>query len=347
MSEDISALGEHVAATVSGWTGKKARNVRADLLGLVIEQAVTAQTTKAPAESVADLARRFDIAPPPANEGASPSVAEVLACEECLSARGRVPLKVPGVLIEVPELLEFDQQAWFTLFDLSEAIPRHWALVGGQMVHLHCWQRGRPAPRVTTDTDIIMDIRARKSALTDVTRFLQDRGFDEVGRGPRNIGHRWSRGRVMFDVLVPEGAGDSGSKARTILGARTVQVPGGTQALERAQRVEVEVAGRVGTVTRPSLLGALVGKSAALEIPVDPNSGRHASDFVTLASLIDNPAGMSALTTSKDRQRVLAMLARVPESDPSWTSYGSGVAARGTAVMTFRPDVPSNPSPDS
>ena len=95
------------------------------------------------------------------------------------------------------------------------------------------------------------------------------------------------------------------------------------------------VAGRIGRIIRPSLLGALVGKAAALEIPVDPNADRRCSDFITLASLIDNPAGMNVLVTRRDRARAAAMLSRLPESDPVWQVSGTGPAARGTAIIAF------------
>ena len=203
------------------------------------------------------------------------------------------------------------------------------------MIHLHCWQRARPAPRVTTDADLILDIRAKGTVLATVTALLQERGFQEDGRSPTNVGHRWKRDRVSFDVLLPEGLSRAGARTPTVTGAQTVQVPGGTQAIDRAQSVEVDIAGRVGRIIRPSLLGALVGKAAALEIPVDPNADRHSSDFITLASLIDNPAGMNVLVSRRDRARAAAMLSRLPESDPVWQVYGTGPTARGTAIMAF------------
>jgi len=235
----------------------------------------------------------------------------------------------------VPDLLDFDQEGWLTLLDLFDHVPRHWALVGGQMIHLHCWRRGMPAPLVTTDADLIMDIRAKRTVLATVTAFLQERGFQEDGRSPTNVGHRWKRDRLSLDVLLPEGLSQAGARTSTVTGARTVQVPGGTQAIDRAQSIEVDVAGRVGRIIRPSLLGALVGKAAALEIPVAPNADRHSSDFITLASLIDNPAGMNALVTRRDRTRAAAMLSRLPESDPAWQVYGTGPTARGTAILAF------------
>jgi len=100
----------------------------------------------------------------------------------------------------------------------------------------------------------------------------------------------------------------------------------------------VVVGSTVGTVLRPSLLGALVGKAASLAIPVDPGRDRHRADFVTLVNLIENPDGMREQLTGKDADRVLAMLGRIPETDPLWRGEGSIAAARGTAVMAFGPD---------
>ena len=60
--------------------------------------------------------------------------------------------------------------------------------------------------------------------------------------------------------------------------------PGAQQALDRTELVKVEVAGRVGDVPRPNLLGGLVAKAATTAIAVDPGSGRHVEGFALLAS---------------------------------------------------------------
>ncbi len=321
---------------VAGWSGRTSKSLADDLLGLILEQSVDAQITEARPEVVAELVSLHSLKESRFPGAAhAPMIAETLACAELLTARGVGPLRVPGVRVKVPELLDFDHEGWITLLDLYDELPRHWALVGGQMIHMHCWQRGRQAPRVTTDVDIIMDIRAKRTVLASVTRFLQERGFEEDGRSPTNVGHRWKRHRLSIDVLIPEGLNERGSRARTTTGARTVQVPGGTQAIQRAQAVEVEVAGRVGRIIRPSLLGALVGKAASLEIAVDPARDRHSSDFATLASLIDNPVAMSHLVKPKDRRRAAAMIGHLPATDPAWRVSGTGEAARAAATMAF------------
>ena len=110
------------------------------------------------------------------------------------------------------------------------------------MVHLHCWQRGIEPPRVTTDADLIMDISADRQSLTRISDFLAGLGYEEYGRSPANIGYRWIRDRAVIDLLLPEGLSEKAANATTVTGARTVQVPGGTQALGRAQVVAVQLA---------------------------------------------------------------------------------------------------------
>lgn len=92
-------------------------------------------------------------------------------------------------------------------------------------------------------------------------------------------------------------------------GARTVSAPGTTQALNRTEPVEVLVGGRTGTVLRPNLIAALVGKAAArTEIPTDRASRRHSADFVMLASLISGRDFKETELTKKDRRRLQLML---------------------------------------
>lgn len=56
--------------------------------------------------------------------------------------------------------------------------------------------------------------------------------------------------------------------------------------------MHVTVAGRTGKISRPALLGALIGKSAAYTVVLDGNRDRHLGDLVTLAALL-RPADVS------------------------------------------------------
>lgn len=64
------------------------------------------------------------------------------------------------------------------------------------------------------------------------------------------------------------------------------EAPGVQQALDRSEIVEVNLDGRIAKINRPSLIGALIGKAAALEILVDNGRSSHLEDFAVLALLV-------------------------------------------------------------
>ena len=126
MTEGLSPFGTAVTQVVSHWTGRKALSVRNDVLGLVLEQSAAAQTTPATIEAVDGLVARHGLDDGlTSRSGEQPSVAEALACQEILTARGVGPFQVPGVRIAVPDLLDFDQEGWLTLLDLFDHVPHH------------------------------------------------------------------------------------------------------------------------------------------------------------------------------------------------------------------------------
>lgn len=208
------------------------------------------------------------------------------------------------------------EQAWHALMDLRELVPTDWSLVGGQMVHLHCAERGSVAVRPTDDADTVVDVRAQPDILLTFTAALTELGFsaDTAGNG---VQHRWKRDLAQIDVLIPEGAGKRAEGRGGIQGAPSVAAPGTTQALARSADIQVEVAARVGTVRRPNLVGALVGKAAArIEMGSGGASGRHCADFVVLAGLIAASDFRDEELVKKDRQRLGKMVA-VCATDPT------------------------------
>lgn len=208
------------------------------------------------------------------------------------------------------------EQAWHALMGLHELVPTDWSLVGGQMVHLHCAERGGIPIRPTDDADTVVDVRAQPDILRTFTAALTKMGFsaDTAGNG---VQHRWKRDQAQIDVLIPEGSGERAEARGGIQGAPSVAAPGTTQALKRSTDIQVEVAGRVGTVRRPNLVGALVGKAAArIELGSGGASGRHCADFVVLASLIAASDFRDEQLTKKDRQRLRRMVT-VCATDPS------------------------------
>ncbi len=59
---------------------------------------------------------------------------------------------------------------------------------------------------------------------------------------------------------------------------------------------------RVGTVPRPTLIGAVVAKAAACSLPDDP--ARHLRDLALLCALIDDPFAITAEIGRTDRRRL-------------------------------------------
>lgn len=210
--------------------------------------------------------------------------------------------------IELPAMDDAQKQSWHALMDLYERINDGWTLIGGQLVHLHCAERNAIPTRPTDDADAVVDIRASTSILNDFTGVLVEMGFapDTSGEGKQ---HRWRRDLAQIDVLIPEGVGERARQRLGAGGAPTISAPGTTQALNRSERIDVTVEGHAGSVLRPTLVGALVGKAAArTEIASDRTSTRHCTDFVTLASLISARDFRETTLTKTDRQRLRAML---------------------------------------
>jgi len=131
----------------------------------------------------------------------------------------------------MPVMSADQEAAWNALLDLHERMPRHWTLVGGQMVHLWCAERGWPQPRPTDDADTVVDVRADPQALTTFTSALLDLGFTPEISGD-GVQHRWVRERggaaAQIDVLLPDGVGERSRDRVGAGGAPTLSTDGGT-----------------------------------------------------------------------------------------------------------------------
>lgn len=203
---------------------------------------------------------------------------------------------------------EAQKQSWHALMDLYERVNSDWTLIGGQLVHLHCAERGVSPTRPTNDVDTVVNIRASQTMLATFTGALKDLGFDPDISGD-GIQHRWRRDHAQIDVLIPEGVGARAAARAGAGGAPTIPAPGTTQALSRSEPVMVLAEGRTGTVLRPNLVGALVGKAAArTEIASDRASTRHCTDFVVLANLLSARDFRETELVKKDRTRLRRML---------------------------------------
>lgn len=233
------------------------------------------------------------------------------------------------VVIELPILPAPVDELWHTLLDLGESLDVPWALIGGQMVLLHALEHGQVPPQISQDGDVIADIRAVPGALTRVVADLEHLGFSLQSISADGLAHRYVRAAkprpVVIDVLAPEGLGERADLTTTPPG-RTIEVPGGTQALSRAERITVVHEGRRGMIPRPTLLAAIVGKAAATALP---GPERHYRDLALLCALVPDPFDVAEQLTRKDRQRVRLASKLLGDTHPAWALVPDAIRSSG------------------
>ncbi|WP_157041675.1 hypothetical protein [Nitriliruptor alkaliphilus] len=122
-------------------------------------------------------------------------------------------------------------------------------------------------------------------------------------------GYKFVRDGLEFDVIAPEGMGGC-ADLTTVPPLRAPQLTGTRQALDRTQRVAVDLGGCVAALPRPDLLGALVVKSCAAAGDHVRGPQRHLEDLARLYRLVGDPAALSP--TAKDRQRLFET------AEPTW-----------------------------
>lgn len=234
--------------------------------------------------------------------------------------------------VELPTLSGHDDELWLTLIELSDLRPGEWTLVGGQMVFLHAMEHRVIPPRVSTDLDVLVNARVVTGGVREFVVAIESIGFELDGASPEGLAHRYGRGKVSVDVLAPEGLGLRADLTTTPPG-RTLQVPGGTQALNRTELLPVRVGSLTGLVPRPSLLGAIVSKAVAVDVDDVPDAQRQ--DLALLLSLVVDPLAMAGDLTAKDRRRLRERREFGDVSLPAWGALDPDTANRGRAAYSL------------
>jgi hypothetical protein len=232
--------------------------------------------------------------------------------------------------IRLPSIPGGNDELWDVLIELSEFESTEWTLIGGQMVLMHALEHGEAPPRISTDLDVLVDVRVVTGGTGGFVAEIASRGFEMAGASPTGVAHRYTRGGVSIDVLAPESIG-SRTDLTTTPPHRTISVPGGTQALARTQLLPVRTATRRGLVPRPSLLGALVVKAAAVGVADSPRAQRE--DFVFLLALVGDPIDLAGELTPKDRERIRSRSDLADGSDAAWRSLTPEQADRAMAAL--------------
>ncbi len=60
-------------------------------------------------------------------------------------------------MILMPSMDRAQQAAWHSLLDLYDLQSDGWTLIGGQLVHLLCAERGYSPQRPTSDADAVVN----------------------------------------------------------------------------------------------------------------------------------------------------------------------------------------------
>ena len=229
-------------------------------------------------------------------------------------------------LIDLPPLFGIPSETWPTLLELAERLDSStWTLIGGQMVLLHGLGTGRYPARVSTDLDLLVNDRLVSVSPGHVAHVLLDMAFTANPESPEGLAHRFSRGDAVVDVLAPEGLGPR-VDLTTVRPGRTIEVPGGSQALQRTEVVRVRFGDRIGDVPRPDLLGAIVIKACAADRTVRRRV--HESDLAFLLSLVDDPEAMRGELSKKDRQRLRRRAQMQSGDHPAWQGIESSTDGR-------------------
>jgi hypothetical protein len=214
------------------------------------------------------------------------------------------------LLVRLPPLAGRQAESWSALVELAPTLGEHWLLVGGQMVFLHEVQRRAREVRPTDDIDVVVDLRVQPTGLVAIHRRLEAAGFAQDVPSAEGIAHRYRRAGAVIDVLAPD---NIGARARLALGrGRTLSAPGTTQAFQRSQWVDVELADGTGVAVRlPSIVGALLGKAAAVhEISSQTAAARakHRRDLDSLATLLGVGDRRSAALSRSERRTIAALV---------------------------------------
>ncbi len=175
------------------------------------------------------------------------------------------------------------EQGWHALLDLYETHREGWTLIGGQMVHLYCAERGYEPARPTTDADTVVNAR-EPGLLRAVTATLLDLGFSaEPSADGSSIGGfvTWPSSTSSSPRAPANGPRREGRRAASPPGRHG-------PATDAAQRHDSKAAARIET------------NGAARE--------RHCLDFAALAAMMAAHDTAAFALQPKDKKRLRAMI---------------------------------------
>ncbi len=234
---------------------------------------------------------------------------------------------------------------WPDVAELAAAVPPDaWSLIGGLMVQLHSVAAGLPVVRATNDVDVLLHVETGRGRAAEVAGALEGLGYRlRPSIDPRTgTAHRFVRDGAVVDLVtsatdrsaVDMVAADH-APPRTLerfRGYDLLQVAGGTQALRRTVRAELEITGSTRTtVSVPNAFGALILKAAAHTADARDRK-RHLTDAAVLLACVD-PFEERAPSGS-DRSRLLHLQKHLADpTAPAWLPLPEGARRNGQAAL--------------
>ena len=217
-----------------------------------------------------------------------------------LSPDNPAPIGAP-VEITVDALDPATMDLWRTVAKVAKTLDdqhMRWCLVGGLMVALFAMEAGQIS-RPTTDIDILGDARQRPSGTEWVTEQLTKLGATrhQIGGFEAEKGFRFTIDGQVVDVLAPDGLG---RPAMTDAQFQTIQIPGGSQALNRLETVIVIIDGERIVLNRPTLIGAILLKARSMRVHSRPEDQRQ--DVIQLLGLMTDPRSVIDSLTKAERK---------------------------------------------
>jgi hypothetical protein len=179
---------------------------------------------------------------------------------------------------------------WKKALELADAFgaDESWCLIGGLMVQLHALEHGATI-RPTGDIDLLGDSRRRPPMTERIAETLVERGGEMATPPPGDdrLGFRFEIDGQVVEVLGPEGLR---ADPATLGKHSTFQTPGGTQALRRAETVDVVLRGGPSArLRRPSLLGAILLKARVVAKRRPHKFASDRQDLLDLLTFIEDP----------------------------------------------------------
>ncbi|MDR2197651.1 MAG: hypothetical protein LBO07_06795 [Coriobacteriales bacterium] len=223
---------------------------------------------------------------------------------------------------------------WDTVFELAGLSNRDsWLLVGGLMTQAHAMLAGYES-RATDDIDMLIDVMASNSNIGTVVKAVESLGFEKKEPGlPGSPFHRLTRDKSIVDVLIAEHLPTRKRSAAKVERWPMMEIPGGSQAIERRMLLVLSNAQTSREICIPDLLGALILKSAAYMTDNRDNS-RHLEDVALLASLItDHASELQRLHGSDIRRLKRVAIALEDINQPAWLKLPEGSRLTGQDTL--------------